>query len=265
MSTRSRAAKPSQLPTKLIQLLKQHGGVADLPRMDRIEARRASSGYASVVFTRTTNDWNHFTLLEVLGIQFGFLAAQPAGVPEGSRANYELLTMNGFHPFAYPDLEHVRVRTPAAEGREWKEKSANLSALVDFGDCSRDVGLNWGDVVEIPELDHPVDNRWPGFTAQQLGNLAKCLARQVEITIKGKPTKVPLVKQSPTQTRANFWIKPALMNTGLVLASSDLSRVKVIRHNPATGEKQEYLLNCADENPYFWLKDGDNIEIPEKP
>jgi hypothetical protein len=52
-----------------------------------------------------------------------------------------------------------------------------------------------------------------------------------------------------------------------LLSSSDLSRVKVTRHDPATGKAREWILDCRDSvpAPAFWLHDGDVIEVPEKP
>jgi hypothetical protein len=43
--------------------------------------------------------------------------------------------------------------------------------------------------------------------------------------------------------------------------------VKVTRRDPATGETQEWVLDCSDPNnaPDLWLRDGDVIEVPEKP
>ncbi len=66
---------------------------------------------------------------------------------------------------------------------------------------------------------------------------------------------------------AAFWIKPVLRNSNLLLASSDLSRVKVTRHDPVSAKAREWLLDCSDTKPTpaFWLRDGDVIEVPEKP
>jgi len=41
-------------------LLRQHGAVEDLPRLDRIEVRRPSANFSDVVFRKGTNDWNQF-------------------------------------------------------------------------------------------------------------------------------------------------------------------------------------------------------------
>jgi hypothetical protein len=52
-----------------------------------------------------------------------------------------------------------------------------------------------------------------------------------------------------------------------VLISSDLSRVKVTRTDPATGQKREWVVDCSKGDaaaPNLWLQDGDRIEVPEK-
>jgi hypothetical protein len=80
----------------------------------------------------------------------------------------------------------------------------------------------------------------------------------------------------------------------LLLASSDLTRVKVIRHDLKNGERHEWILDCGsleggnstpsmplsyqwnvignnfdgNNSPppnTLWLRDGDTIEVPEKP
>jgi len=73
----------------------------------------------------------------------------------------------------------------------------------------------------------------------------------------------------------------------VLLSSSDLSRVKVMRRDVKTGNTREWLVNCsppqspsngstvfsfqsslgADSQPTsdLWLRDGDLIEVPEKP
>ena len=67
--------------------------------------------------------------------------------------------------------------------------------MLESGDCAKDVRLSWGDVVEIPEADHPLNASWPGFSREEMANLKKCLTRQVEIVVKGKATKITLAPQ----------------------------------------------------------------------
>lgn len=50
-------------------------------------------------------------------------------------------------------------------------------------------------------------------------------------------------------------------------SSSDLSRVKVTRRNPQTGQTQSWILDCRDLNHASDLRvqDSDVIEVPERP
>ena len=136
---------------------------------------------------------------------------------------------------------------------------------------------------------------WPGFSKEELANLKKCLTRQVEIVVKGKATKVTLAPQianvgdkdeataivaagrargyrgdstEPFITaHTPFWLRPVLLQSKLVLISSDLSKVKVTRRDPATGQTREWVVDCSkggDSAPDLWLQDGDRIEVPEK-
>lgn len=149
----------------------------------------------------------------------------------------------------------------------------DLTPALTGGDRSRDVVLQWGDVVEVPEIDHPINTTWTGFTEAELKSLQQCLSRAVELTVKGQPTKLTLTcpdlyqvgTSVAVRTKASFWLLPVLRNSGRLLTSSDLSRVKVTRTLPG-GEKKEFQLDCSDSQraPAFWLRDGDVIEVPDK-
>ncbi len=60
-------------------------------------------------------------------------------------------------------------------------------------------------------------------------------------------------------------IGPVLFNSKLLLASSDLSGIKVTRRDPVTGEKREWVVDCSSEKPAadLWLRDGGVIKVPE--
>jgi hypothetical protein len=66
---------------------------------------------------------------------------------------------------------------------------------------------------------------------------------------------------------APFMIKPALAESKLLLASSHLAHIKLIRTDPATGQKRELIVDCSNSAPApsVWLRDGDVIEVPDKP
>jgi hypothetical protein len=64
-----------------------------------------------------------------------------------------------------------------------------------------------------------------------------------------------------------FYLAPALQNSGLMRTSSDLPHVKVTRHNSATGDNWQKIFDCSGATPYpsLWLENGDDIEVPDKP
>jgi hypothetical protein len=116
--------------------------------------------------------------------------------------------------------------------------------------------------------------------------------RQVQLTVKGQTTNLLLSLQTtaPPGTLYSsegigmgkpptFLIQPVLYDSGLLRASSDLSRVKVKRRDAATGQTYErvfdgatgqtyeLVFDCSGQwpGPDFWLENGDAIEVPEKP
>jgi ankyrin repeat protein len=66
-----------------------------------------------------------------------------------------------------------------------------------------------------------------------------------------------------------FRLKEILQGCGLLRTSSDLSRVRVRRTDPATGGPVEWVVDLSPSQPYnaahdLWLRDGDVIEVPDK-
>jgi ankyrin repeat protein len=282
-------------PEAMVDLLRRHGAADDLPRLNCIEVRRPSANYSSTAFTKGTNDWNQFTLLDLVGVQCGFLAPSPQG---GGNNSWSLgAFFNQFRPLPFPDFARLRIRRPAPDMKSWVDQTVDLRPVLESGDCSKDVRLEWGDVVEIPEADHPLNESWPGFSTVELANLRQCLARQVEIVINGQATNITLAPQisgvgkekeaatfaaaaNPGSLEAMmraqqrpsivantpFWLKPALLQSKLVLTSSDLRHVKVTRHGPITGQERQWVVDCSEASPApdLWLCNGDKIEVPEK-
>ena len=64
-----------------------------------------------------------------------------------------------------------------------------------------------------------------------------------------------------------FRLREVLIHSARLLSTSDLTRVKVRRVDPATGRPREWVFNEQDVDPVndLWLQDGDVIEVPEKP
>jgi ankyrin repeat protein len=284
---RSAAAREQEpKPETMADLMRRHGALDDLPHLDQIGVRRST--YSNTPFTKGPQDWSQFTLLELIAVQYGLLATGPdRGAVAASR-------FFGDSPLPFPDLAHLHISRPAADLKSWQDQVVDLSPVVESGDCAKDMPLRWGDVVEIPEADHPLNEKWKGFSRTELANLKRCLTRKVEIVVKGQTNTVILTpkitgleagQQGPegaspvslpdgnTQweptiyTQTPFWLRPVLLQSKLVLISSDLSRVKVTRRDSATGQTRDWVVDCSkggDSAPNLWLQDGDRIEVPEK-
>jgi hypothetical protein len=169
----------------------------------------------------------------------------------------------------------------------WTASEFNFSGLLRLPGGLGDQPLQWGDVVEIPEADHPINALWQGLPEEILARLKGCLDRQVRLTVKGQTTNLLLSLQTgpppagsppagvqildvnaPNATPPSFALLPVLQSSGLLRASSDLSRVKVKRRDAATGQAYELVFDCSNGSgpgPGFWLQNGDAIEVPEKP
>lgn len=272
ISSPDRISDQKALARELADLLRAHGALDDLPNWSGIEITRPSTGFSEVVFHKGTNDANRFSLLELLAVQYQFLSGDPGG---GSRnhGNEQILAMNdtrlGALPF--PDLAHVHIRRPDSGGKKWTEQTIDVKQLLESVNCSNDVSLHWGDRVEIPESDHPLNEQWRGFGVNALNTFQTCLSRQVQVAVKGENHDLKLQPDIALGTadvtiNRPFWILPVLRESNLLLTSSDLSRIKVTRRDATTGKTTEWPVDCSNPQspPNFWLRDGDVINVPEK-
>jgi ankyrin repeat protein len=257
---------------KIADLLVKAGGLANLPKRDRIEVRRASE--SGTTYTKGSHDWNRFSLLELVAGNYGLLSRNTSG--EWSiEESWGSSLWNSY--LRFPDFKNLVIYRRVDNSTKQTAINVNLEEILNTGDCSRDVGLLWGDIVEIPEADHPVDQRWEGLSDQQVASLIKCVSRQVTVRIKGESTTLKLAPEldaltSPSRpngrwklVRPSFMLRSVLDNSKLIRVSSDLSRVKVTRHDPVTKKTVEWTVDCTDPNQAdLWLRDGDVIEVPEK-
>ena len=163
------------------------------------------------------------------------------------------------------------IRRPEPDGARWTEIPVDVAEIFAEGGCGRDVVLKWGDVIEVPERDHPVGEEGSTVPSELLDACQDCLARSVTFTVGGKsePRRQALgrTKTGGFQTRQDpFTLEGALSASRLVRTSSDTSRVILRRPDPATGKTTETLINCRDpdgEGGTFWLRDGDEIVVPD--
>ena len=254
------------LNRKISALLREHGALDDLPNRDRIEVRRAAQSYVTV-FLKDTNNWNRFSLFEVLATVY----RMTANVSERP----SLASIAGKGIWSFPDLAQVKIRRATADGKNWNEILVDVEAISKAGDCGRDVPLEWGDMLEIPEKDHLVTDAPQELPQLTRELLARCLKRTVTVRIGAERKAVEL---SPNTTGSGFpvqfSVRWALESSGLLRASSDTSRVKVIRLDSKTGKTSERVVDSSnpsnvfptngDPNTKLWLRDGDVIEVPEK-
>jgi len=271
-------------------LLRQHGAISALER-GTIRITRDGQQAQGVVFRQDAHAYNHHTLFEVIAYTYPHQLGLAYLSPTFHRDRDPELP--GFY---FPDFAHVRIHRLEANART-NILSVDLEAALNSGDCSKNQALNWGDIVELPELDHNVSENWGGLAQPIRDTLKKCLERQVEIIVKGKVTKVALTPNShpggksfslsnllsidgsnpvpAADTGAKielpfFWLSDVVRSAKVLLASSDLTGVKVRRADLTTGKSEWLDFNLKrideyqDEHSDLWLQDGDVIEVPEK-
>ena len=238
----SLAAKKEQL-TQLIALLHQHGALDHLPDWNSITISRPATGYTATVFRKGTNNWNHFALLETI---FNYYFAY------------------SYSKLPFPDLKHVTIVRPTHDSTNITRIEANLLNDTNGIDCSKDIPLQFGDAVEIPEVDHALGDKPFGLTTSQSVTIEHYLSGEAVLVAHGQKVELPLRFYGYNACIGTVLGSPKARQ--ILLSSSDLSRVRVIRNNSRTNKKQEWVFDCSnhDKTPYFWLRNGDVIEVPEK-
>lgn len=266
----SLAQRNSMAPgmAKLIDVLKSHGALAELPDYTSIRVTRSGLNNSFVVFRADTNGFNHFTALET--IAYFYINGQgfaPPGVWGPSV------------PLRFPDFSRARILRPVPDHPS-ERKTIPLALLdnSDAFDCTKDVKLEFGDLLEIPEREHPLSEAPVGLTSQQQAVLKACLMRKVTLVVKGQSLTLDVEGPTPTGyagATPNAYLSKALglpKFQGLLRSSSDLSHVTVKRSASkfsSAGEFHEDVLrfwNNKDQvSNDLWLREGDVIEVPDKP
>ena len=152
------------------QLLRKYGANENLRRLSAIDyTRPAWTSDGNKVFYRGTNDYNRYTLFELLTQVF-----------------------TGNNAPSFPDFS--RVSLERLEGTNTKPRGLALDVEeMVRGGCSNDVWLEWGDRISFPELDHPLNESWPGISKEMRDLLIHCGTRRVQIVVKQETNVVKLV------------------------------------------------------------------------
>jgi hypothetical protein len=237
------AAKPSA--GEIADVLRKHGALEDLPDFSSIRITRAGL-QPQTIFRKDTNAVNRFTLLEVIRNYYPALATYQA-------ANQRM---------AFPDFSKIIVYRPVAgKPGAKKEITVDLLTVTNSFDCTKDMWLEFGDVVKIPEREHTLAEQAIGLTVAQNIQLLKCLQGKVTFVVRGQKAETVL-----DGTYKN-WLSQAVSSVkSLLRSSSDLSRIKIKRTDPITKQPVEFVTDSRAAWPDdVWLRDGDVIEVPDKP
>jgi ankyrin repeat protein len=186
---------------RIEKLLRDHGANENFARFSRITYTRPGWSSEETWRTRDTNDFNRYTLFELIGS-----VSQQA--------------------ISFADLAHITIVRFSPTNSTKREIQVNLDEAIRSADCSKDFWLDWGDRVVIPERDHELAEGWkPPRELREF--LRRCLTRQVEIIVKETTNLVELVPtlyslhelpapQLPSVPNQNFSVlrapQPSLLN-----------------------------------------------------
>ncbi len=152
---------------QLADFLRQHGALDKLPDWDRITVSRPAANFSQAVFQKGTNDWNQFTLLETIFNQYKDY--KPNSTP--------------FPSILFPDLARIVILRANHGTTNLTRIAVNLLNSTNGVNCSKDVPLEFGDVVEIPEREHALGEKAVGLTENQKGVIFGYLKGNVQLVM----------------------------------------------------------------------------------
>jgi ankyrin repeat protein len=244
---------------QIAELLRARGAIADLQRSSSLTLARYTARHS--IFEKDTNGFNRFTLFETIAMHY-------ATAQEQNRLRF-------------PDFSRVKVKRLKSPS---EELSFDLETAFKFSDCSKDQWLEWGDLVEIPEQDHKVNENWLSLPQEVTAALNKCLDRKVQVIVKGQtniatlsfglvtpqpyvggvpgaflppapaprairfePSAAPGASpvSEPEIKLGQFRLNDVVRSANVIRSSSDLGRVTVKRADPITHEKREMVFDLT--------------------
>lgn len=271
----------------LAALLRQHGALDELPDFNTLRITRGTLTPFQV-FQKDERGLNRFTLFEVLLNFYG----QSSDPLEENLANPGQMS--------FPDLTRIRiVRSSPAKPAERKEITVNVLNATNGIDCAKDVPLEFSDVIEIPEREHTLAEPAVGLTDDQKQQMAACVEKTVRFVVRDNAVEV---KVAGAWAYLSSVLRFNEVQRTL-RSSSDLSRLTVRRTDPKTGKTEEMVIDARPKPPPpatgsptrqpsqpaadfstrlqamiraasggniinaddLWLRDGDLIEVPDKP
>ena len=251
--------------TEIAELLRQYGAKQLADCVPYIGISRNGKELTPKYLKQDPQGLNRFTLFELLAYLY-----------DGRGPDEYRISVSP--PF--PDFSNIQIIRQEPHGGKRIIKF-NLEDALISGDCGKDVLLEWGDVVDIPEKDHKLSETWTELSVEMRNTLSTCLERKVNITIKGETTSLTL--------RPKFWGNRGLrpLNSGdplpflrlakvleaskLLRASSDRTQVQVTRKIGSQLKMFYFNLDTLrtprspeDAVEDLLLQDGDTIYVPDK-
>jgi hypothetical protein len=128
--------------------------------------------------------------------------------------------------------------------------------------------LEYGDVIEIPEREHALGEPPTGLEATFRGQMQGCVTHQVKLTTKAAVINLAL---DPGSNRYLSRVLAKSEAMKVIISSADFSRIKVTRHDARSGKAEPLTINLQEirrgakrSSEDLLLRDGDEIEVPEK-
>ena len=240
-------AGDSKTVLDIADLMRQHGALENPPHWDRIEVNRLSGQSPAAVFRKNDNEWNRFTLLETIANYYvaGYNHSRriPPFQPGGYQPPVDVLTPYQPNGMPFPDLTRVVIVRPSQGSTNQTRMTVNLLNSTNGIDCSKDVPLEFGDMVEIAVRDHSLGDAPVKLTDSQCDTILNYLKGKVQLVVRDQKAELPLDPVGEASVLRNVLNQQDAQK--LILSSSDLSRVKVSRHDPKTGEKRECIVDCT--------------------
>jgi hypothetical protein len=227
-----------QVMGEIAELLRSAGANDNLQRLSTICVSRAGADYTQIVFHKEAGVPNRYSLLDLVA---AFYAPPDQATPYTT----PLQELPGL---AFPDFGKIKIFRLQKDGRTNAIRE-DLNQQFDSGDCSKDVALEWGDVVEIPEADHNINEKWTGLSDQAMATLRNCLASQVVIMVKGKTNLVTL---KPLLYRRNPSSNPGFGPGGFGSSGTIYYGERMVGPR---GFEPANLRAIPKDQPSFWLYD----------
>jgi hypothetical protein len=162
----------------------------------------------------------------------------------------------------FPDLRRVVIVRPSHDSTNQTRIAVNLLEATNNIDSSKDVPLEFGDMVEIPQYDHPLGAAPVKLSDNQISAMINHLHGTAHLIVRDQKVEVPLDPYGEASLIGAVLNQPAVRE--LLLTSSDLSHVKVSRHDSKIFKASQWILDCSGKPPDLVIRDGDVIEVPEK-